>query len=74
MDAAEHLKNPEELLKLNFEGHQLVKDVRSKCVFDENLELIDVKLDVYGPQEDIFYSTFPILVKNIRRGNTILKK
>lgn len=74
MDAVETLKNPEQILKMEHEGHLLVKDVKSKCVFDENIELIDVKLDVFGPQEDLFYSTFPSLVKNVRRGNTILKK
>jgi hypothetical protein len=35
--------------------------------------MIDLKLNVGGgPDEDGLYATLPILVKNIRRGNTIL--
>ena len=74
MDEAPSLKNPEEILKIEFEGHPLTKEVRTECVYDSNIELIDVKLDVYGPNEDMFYSTFPNLVKNVRRGNTIIKR
>ena len=32
-----------------------------------------MKLDVFGPKEDMYYSAFPSLVKNIRRGNTLIK-
>ena len=34
--------------------------------------IVDLKLNVYGPKEDEVYSSLPLLVKNIRRGNTIL--
>lgn len=34
--------------------------------------MIDLKLDVFGPNEDFYYSTLPFLVKNIRRGMTII--
>jgi hypothetical protein len=37
------------------------------------VHLVDLKLNVFGPIEDEVYSTIPILVKNIRRGNTILR-
>jgi hypothetical protein len=74
MDSAPLIHNPEDILKIEFEGYPLTKDVRSECAFDKSIELIDVKLDVYGPNEDMFYSTFPNLVKNIRRGNTIIKR
>jgi hypothetical protein len=33
----------------------------------------DLKLNVYGPIEDQVYAAFPSLIKNIRRGNTILQ-
>jgi len=73
MDSAEHVTDLPSLLKLEFEGHSLVRDVKSDCPFDGNIQIIDLKLDVFGPKEDFFYSTFPLLVLNVRRGNTILR-
>lgn len=35
--------------------------------------MIDLKLNVQGPGEDEVYALFPLLIKNIRRGNTILR-
>jgi hypothetical protein len=49
MDEGQHMENPEDILSIKFEAFQLVKDVRTKCPFDESIELVDVKLDVYGP-------------------------
>ena len=37
------------------------------------MDLIDLKLNVQGPVEDNVYALFPLLIKNIRRGNTVLK-
>ena len=73
MDSAEHVTDLPSLLKLEFEGHSLVRDVKTDCPFDGNIQIIDLKLDVFGPKEDFFYSTFPLLVLNVRRGNTILR-
>ena len=39
-----------------------------------NIEIIDLKLNIAGgPEEDKLYASVPTLVKNIRRGNTVLK-
>lgn len=73
MDSADNITDIPSLLKLEFEGHSLVRDVKNDCPFDGNIQIIDLKLDVYGPKEDFFYSTFPLLVRNVRRGNTILR-
>ena len=35
--------------------------------------MIDIKLDAAGPKEDMFYSSFPVLVNNVRRGNTLIR-
>ena len=35
--------------------------------------MVDLKLNVVGPVEDEIYGLFPLLIKNIRRGNTILR-
>jgi hypothetical protein len=73
MDSAEYVTDIPSLLKLKFEGHTLVRDVKSDCPFEGNIQIIDLKLDVFGPKEDFFYSTFPFLVLNVRRGNTIIR-
>lgn len=36
--------------------------------------MVDLKLDVFGPKEDMYYGALPYLVKNIRRGNTLIIK
>lgn len=35
--------------------------------------MIDLKINSFGPIEDTVYAAFPSLIKNVRRGNTILK-
>ncbi len=42
-------------------------------MIDEKIKIIDFQLDARGPMEDEFYSLDPFLVKNVRRGNTILQ-
>lgn len=39
-----------------------------------DVHMIDLKLNVMGgPVEDETYAVFPLLIKNIRRGNTVLR-
>lgn len=40
---------------------------------DGKLKTYDLTLSVHGPLEDDAYSLSPFLVKNIRRGNTIIE-
>lgn len=68
MDQVKYVKEVSDLIELD-----MVKAVTNKCPWDENIEMIDLKLNVVGPKEDQFYSAYPILTKNIRRGNTILR-
>ena len=57
-------------LKVNNVG--IVKAVNNpSCLSD--VSMIDLKLNVQGPVEDNVYALFPLLIKNIRRGNTVLK-
>jgi hypothetical protein len=50
-----------------------VKDVVENCPFDSFIEMQDIKLSVPGGyEEDKTYSLNPFLIKNVRRGNTIL--
>ena len=60
-------------MKIEFKGHKLVKEIKRRCPYDKDIDVIDLKLEVSGPKEDLYFSTFPRLVKNIRRGNTFLK-
>ena len=38
----------------------------------KNTYVIDFKLNVLEHNEDLYYSTLPVLVKNIRRGMTLI--
>ena len=73
MDESPHVQDFEKLLTLDFQGMKMVKEVSNPCAFGKGIEILDLKLDVFGPKEDLYYSTFPLLIKNIRRGNTIIK-
>jgi hypothetical protein len=57
-------------MKLN--DYNIINSVYNLCPFNQQLYIIDLKLDVFGPNEDFYYSTLPFLVKNIRRGMTII--
>ena len=73
IDQAEHIKDPSKLQGLEFEGFRIVKDVCNSTPWNHNIEVIDLKLDVFGPREDDYYAASTSLVKNIRRGNSIIK-
>ena len=50
----------------------MIKAVTNPSALDK-VNLVDLKLNVQGPLEDDVYALFPILIKNIRRGNTVLR-
>ena len=52
---------------------ELVKGNVSESPLVEGLTLKNLKLDVFGPNEDKAYALDPFLMKNIRRGNTLLE-
>jgi hypothetical protein len=66
-------KDPKSLATVKAEGVAIVKSVQTISPAIKNLTLIDLKLNVVGPFEDEVYSSFPFVIKNIRRGNTVLK-
>ena len=51
----------------------MVRQVTTSSPAMPNLQMIDLKLNCFGPIEDQIYAAFPVLIKNIRRGNTIIK-
>ena len=65
--------DPRALASVKVNGVNLVKSVQTQSVPIKNLSIIDMKLNVNGPIEDEIYASFPFVIKNIRRGNTVLK-
>ena len=49
MDQVQQITDISQLLNISFNGFKIVREVKSSCVFDNNIELIDLKLDVFGP-------------------------
>lgn len=62
-----------QLVDFRINNVQIVKSVVTKSPALPHIEMIDLKLNVFGPVEDQVYSAFPVLIKNIRRGNTVLR-
>ena len=60
------------LTTLKVEENAIVKAVTNESAIPD-VSMIDLKLNVVGPIEDEVYALFPILIKNIRRGNTVLR-
>lgn len=52
---------------------KVVKANENKSPAYPEVSIIDLKINVFGPFEDSVYAAFPVLIKNIRRGNTVLK-
>lgn len=66
-------ENLKELTDYKIQNVPIVKKVVTKSPALQHIELIDLKLNVFGPIEDQVYAAFPVLIKNIRRGNTVLR-
>ena len=60
------------LTTLKIEENAVVKCVANESAIP-NHHMIDLKLNVQGPVEDEVYAMFPLLIKNIRRGNTVVR-
>jgi len=65
--------DPKALSTVKANGVNIVKAVSTPSAPIKGLTIIDLKLNVMGPFEDEVYSSFPFVIKNIRRGNTVLK-
>ena len=60
------------LTTLKVEDTAIVKGVNNESALAD-VSMIDLKLNVQGPIEDEVYALFPLLIKNIRRGNTVVR-
>ena len=58
---------------MKVDGVDIVKANTNVSAAMPHVTLVDLKLNVFGPIEDDLYGAIPQLVKNIRRGNTILR-
>lgn len=63
----------QELVEFKIDGVRVVKANQNVSAAYKDVTLIDLKINVFGPVEDSVYAAFPVLIKNIRRGNTVLK-
>ena len=61
------------LVDFKIDGVKVVKANENKSAAYPEVSIIDLKINVFGPFEDSVYAAFPVLIKNIRRGNTVLK-
>lgn len=52
---------------------KFVKSVMTLAKPIKDLTIIDIRLNCYGTFEDEIYASFPFIIKNVRRGNTVLK-
>lgn len=64
--------DPEKIAKWDL-NNKLIKVKENKCLIDQSMDCIDVSLQNKGPEEDRIYQEDPMILKNLRRGNTIIK-
>ena len=50
----------------------VIKAVENNSPAYPDMKIIDLEINASGSFEDSVFTAFPILVKNIRRGNTII--
>lgn len=67
------ITNYEDLLTYKIGKCNVIRKNVNQSGADSSIEMIDLKLDVNGPIEDDVYALNPMLVKNVRRGNTLLR-
>ena len=73
-DEAEYISDPQRLIDLGEDKESIIKvKAGRECPVDHRITIRDAMLDARGPVEDKAYGMDPFLLKNIRRGNTILE-
>jgi hypothetical protein len=73
IDEAEFLEGAKALVEASMDKKNLIKIKERECPLNKNIKIKDAVLDVRGPGEDSAYSVSPFLIKNIRRGNTLIE-
>ncbi|CDW91204.1 UNKNOWN [Stylonychia lemnae] len=74
LDQAEYLDNVDDLAQLPDDQPENVKDKKYISLAIPELRMVDFKLNKRGPSEDETYALDVFLVKNIRRGNTVIEQ
>lgn len=52
---------------------KIFREVENVCPIYEDISCIDLSLNARATEEDRTYKTHPSIMKNLRRGNTLLK-
>ncbi len=61
------------LARIEEDQSKFVKVKERECPVDKKLTLHDIKMIPRAKKEDEAFSQNPFLLKNVRRGNTIIK-
>ena len=72
-DYAVFISDVERLAKLDKEKSGLVKVKANECPIDMNLYIKDISIKGKGPKEDELFALDSDILKNVRRGNTIIE-
>ena len=73
IEEAEYLESADAIVQYCKDKPEMIKEKSRVCPYDPNINIKDIQLNTRGPQEDQAYGLDPFLVKNIRRGNTVLQ-
>lgn len=72
-DDAVYIDDVERLSKLEIEKPGSVKSKSKDCPFDSNISIKDLSVKARGPKEDQIFALDIQMIKNIRRGNTLIE-
>ena len=72
-EEVQYIENPSHLIMLEKEKKGSVKVKRNMCPVDNKIALLDISVKARGPKEDQFFALDPAMLKNVRRGNTIIE-
>lgn len=72
-EECEYINDVSRLTKLIIEYPKLIKEVVTNCAIDYSINFKDMSLMARGYKEDEAFAIEPFLLKNIRRGNTLIE-
>ena len=73
LDIVEYISDVKKLSELEKQKENIVKEKIKDCPFMSNIRIKDLSLCPRAQQEDEAFALDPMLLKNIRRGNTIVE-
>ncbi|CDW83198.1 UNKNOWN [Stylonychia lemnae] len=68
-----YIENPYDLINIDQVKQEIIKVKSNKCPINPGIDILELKIKGRGPAEDDIYAYDQTLIKNVRRGNTLLK-